>query len=225
MGQTAKKFAVKSGHGQNNRFISLSTSISRLAAQENLEIVPFFDEKLPYFSALCEGDQNHVLWQLEVLEKICLELQTQGSNIRSAKALTWAFLKHMRYTVPSDLLGHLQETDFVDAYNKNHQMIFACIRFFQVLSYSLEDFYCRPWMTLFSRDRASVHDMLFKLSDEMLNGVHRGIVMTDYIPTHVNSEINSPKKLRGVVRPRLFSPIYDHGEIAGYLCVNQAALL
>lgn len=222
---TVRKFAAKSGQSQNNRFIALAHSISNLANQEGLEIIPYFDEKLPYYSSLCEADQNHVLWQLGILNEIGLELQAQGEKIRSARALTWAFLKHMRYTVPSDLLSHLRDEDYVDVYNRNHQIIFACVRFFENLSYSLEDFYCRPWMMLFSRDRASVHDMLFKLSDEMSKGVHSGLVMTDYIPTHVSSEISSPKKVRAIVRPVLFSPIFENGEAAGYLCVNRATKL
>lgn len=218
---SAKQISGSDEQGRTNQFIHLSSEIASFAKSEDLSITPFDDAALPHFSQMTEGDREHVLWQLETLRSVLDSVQAERDRLRSARSLTWGFLKHMKYTVPTELFHWLDDSDHVDAYSADHKMLFASLEVFRFLSYSLEDFYCRPWTKLFKRDRQGVHEALFSLSNNVLKGLHPGIVSTDYVPTHVTIETESKHAKRIIQRPRFFSPLYENGRIVGYLCVNQ----
>jgi hypothetical protein len=48
-----------------DKFIELSNRWSKMARKEGLNVVPFYDGRLPHFSALGADEQGRVLWQLE----------------------------------------------------------------------------------------------------------------------------------------------------------------
>jgi hypothetical protein len=213
-----------SGSDSRQRFVELSSELTQMAAHEGLKIVPFYNVNLIHFSALRSVEQKHVLEQLETLVFICNQIQEQKERIRSVKSLTWAFLKHFQCTGPSDLLNHMRDDDIVDAYGAGHKMLFAGLTFFEVFSYSLEEFFCRSWMELFVRD-ASVQETLFELCGAMLRGEHTKVVSTQFIPSYRCDERSSSQQISVMVEPQFFAPLFKKGEIIGYLCSNRGSIL
>lgn len=209
----------------HDRFIELSSLWSRMAKKEGLNVVPYFDSKLPHFSILDPTEQNRVLWQLETLIVVGRRLQNQGEKIRSGRALCWAFMQHMRYSAPSDLLAKMTDLDVVDAYSCGHKMIFANLKFFELLSYSIEDFFCRQWMDLFLRRDHRVHEMLVKVSEKLVAGQITELAPLTHIPTHLCEERDSPGRIQALVTPQFCAPIFHQAKIAGYIAAHRVVVL
>lgn len=215
----------ENGHVNNNdHFTYLSESLARFGQQDGLPIIPYYNEDLPFFSALSAQRQRHVLWQLQTMVGIAETLSAEKAKINSSPSFTRAFLTNMGYRVPDKFWAILTDQDVVDIYSDDHILMFASLKFFEYLSYSLEDFYCRPWMELFGRDLVT-NEKLFSLAMEMIDGRHDDVVPTDYIPLHVMVEMASDKKQRFIVQPRMYAPLYKDQERMGYVCVNRAILL
>ncbi len=195
-----------------------------MAKKEDFVILSFRDSNLQHFSQLSSDSKIAINQQLHTLVSICAGLQEQGEKIRSVKSLIWAFLKHFQCVGPSDLLTHIHEGDFVDAYGFNHRMLFAGLTFFEVFNYSLEEFFCCSWFDLFERKDQTVQQQLLDLSHEMVIGKHQNIISTKYIPHHLCQEKASKEKMMVRVEPQFFAPLFHQGRIIGYLCVNRGQM-
>ena len=206
---------------ENERFLELAHRLATLAAADGIKIVASRGQDLPYFSNLPSEAKPRVIGLLDTSVNVCERVQNHGVSLRSPKSLTWAFIKQINCTLSASLLENVKETDFIDCYDLNHEMMFANLRFFELMSYSLEDFYCRPWMDLFVRDRDEVHAQLFKMSEAMVQGKQTDIVSTDFIGTYRCYETDSQGMHRFLVGPRFFAPLRKDGGRAGYLCVNS----
>lgn len=202
------------------RFAEAARDVSRLAATEGYDIVPYSDPSLPWFRLLPDPQKNHALWQVETLRSLIIQLHAQGTKLRHSGALIWSFLKLMKFSFPTDLMGRFEADDLIDVYNRDHQLIFANLAFFEFLSYPLEDLYCRTWMDLFHREDPGVMNLLIEQTDQVLRGEHPGIASSGHIVPHVTVETASPKKRRALVTPRFVSPLYENGGVAAILCVN-----
>lgn len=218
---TATKNKIDGSHDSCDRFRELSSRMAGLVAQEGIQITPYFDPRLRFFSALNDRKAQHVLWLLESMNELIQQTRDRGDSIRSPAQLTWAFMKRMGCTIPSDFLDGVKEIDFVDCYASDHQMIFANFRFFELMSYSLEDFYCRPWMDLFVRDRQEVHDELWKQSQRVLSRGHEGTLDMSYLGTYSCWEADSRGMNQFVAAPKAFAPLVKNGTKVGYICVNS----
>jgi len=217
MPTTAVSKNSESSFTRNERFISATTRISEMAAAEGLTIIPFASPQLVHFSVLSDREQKQTLRLLEALADVCAELQTRGDKIRSVKSLTWAFLKHFQCTAPSNLITFLEDGDLVNAYGTEHRLLYASFSFFEIFSYSLEDFYCRSWMDLFERDDLLAHEALVVLADEVLDGEHPSVSPMTMIPPHRCNERSSLRKVATWLQGLYCAPIYYHGDIIGYL--------
>jgi len=198
------------------RFIELSMSLSRQAELEGLRIVPFHSTELKYFSVLPDYEQRHVLEQLEALNSICMHIQGQGASIRSVKNLTWAFLKHFKCTAPSNLIDCLNDDDLVNAFGKEHKLLFASFNFFEALSYSLEEIYCRPWMQLLQREERE-QEQLESLSNELLEGRVQDVSSMKYIRNHEVEEAATDIRVSLWIEPQICAPLYYKSEVIGYV--------
>lgn len=204
----------------HSRFRELALEAEALGRKDGLEFIPFTDDSLPYFTKLDGPGRAHALWMLEQLVRIGNELHTSDASLRDSKKVIWAFLRVVKMVPPSDLLDRFETGDVIDIYDEHHQMIFANPNFLNILSYSLEELYCRPWTELFAKDE-SVFGTIVETINGILGGKLETIVDMSATPECVSFEIDSPKRMRCLAQLRLMSPLFEQGRPVAYLCVNR----
>lgn len=202
------------------RFRALALEAAALGRKDGLEFIPFADPALPHFTKLDEAGRAHALGRLEQLVRIGNELHTSGGSLGDSKKVLWAFLRAAKMAPPSDLLDHVQSGDVIDIYGEHHQMIFANPMILDILSYSLEDLYCRPWTDIFGKDE-TVFETVVEVINGILGGKLRGVVDMSAMPECVTFEVDSPKLMRCVTKMRLLAPLFEQREPVAYVCVNR----
>jgi hypothetical protein len=210
---------------RNARFITAIERLYEMARREDLKIERLHNPSLPYFTSLSEADQLLALEKIEAMVHCATEITDNNLSLRSSPLFTKSYLKHMGYRVPDELWDKIDELDVIDVYGLDNRMKFACLRFLESLSYSLEELYCRHWMELYRRDRQDVVATLSTTIEEIFLGHHDGIVDMRGVPMHIVVEIDSCQKLQLIDRPKYFSPIFEKGHVVALMCVHRGAVV
>jgi hypothetical protein len=205
----------------NDRFRVALESLAALMSAEGCVALAASAPELPYFQRLDDAGQALALRRVETMNAVCVNTLQRGHRIFDNAALTMSFLSHAGLTSVDSLFETLHEDDGVEIFNTDHLSEFISANTLRVVSYSLEELYCRQWTELLARDVRGVHDALLQLSLEMLDGKHQGLVPTNYIPDHVCREVDSSEMRSIIMFPHFFAPIYRDGKVAGYLCANK----
>lgn len=202
-------------------FRASGTALVVLLAKENFETRLSREPTLPVFSALPFDQKILALARLETMLDLCRETLARKQTLGSSTALLETFFDRYSLNSVDGLFENIQEDDSAEVYDTNHQLIFANLSAFRLVSFTLEDVYCRPWTELLTRDTRGVHESLMKVGTEIIEGKRTALTSTAFIPDHVSREINSPENRSVIVFPNFFAPLYQQGTIAGYVCVNK----
>lgn len=114
--------------------------------------LPFGDQEVLWEASkdrlhlLSKQSQSFQLW-FEVLQSA--DRETTGPC--SSRIFLWRWLSKCALTVPSDLIGNLNDEDLIEVYDQNLNQVFRNLRFFSVSSYSLIDLLHKPLPELFER--------------------------------------------------------------------------
>ena len=183
------------------------------------------DASLPHFSKLDSETQKQTLMRIEMMVSLCKQTMASGASIASPSAILETFFQNTGLSSIEGLFENVQEDDSIELFDTTHQLVFANLRVFQVVSYPLEELFCRPWTDLLGRDRPEINESLLKLGNEMLTGKRTKLTSTAVSPDHVCHEKDSPLMKVFEVIPNFFAPVYHGGAIAGYLCSNNLKLV
>ncbi len=203
-----------------SHFIETADRFVKMAAVDDFMLVPYRDTQLPYFSKLPPENQKQILEQMNLMIELGIQLHSEKQSIRGSQ-YAWAFCKALGMVPPHDLYGRIPENTVIDIYDSNHKLIFACLDFFEIVSYSLEELYSRPWMDLFVRENTEVFEALWDLSNAMLEGKHDGPVDTSHLDSCIIRETAHPELRWARMKPRLFAPLFKHRKVSGYICANE----
>jgi hypothetical protein len=202
-----------------DRFYAGLEHLSELMLKTGIDVKPYpEDGNRTIFPRYDEVRQLRVLLSLENYISICERTMDDGFTLKDPRAFNWRILKYMNYTVKDDLLNYqFENDDFVELYGMDGKLLFADIRFFATVSYSLMDLYCHTWEELYERE-PEMTAYLAQEAEKILSGqVTETIILN--IREHRIAEIFSPLKLHGWAKPKLFSPCYHNGKLAGFLDV------
>jgi hypothetical protein len=200
-------------------FIELSERLAMLAAKDGLRLTPYEDPELPHFSLLSPTGKARVLASLESDCRLCAHVQTQGFKARDARALTWKMIRFLGVSPTSDVLGLIEQDDMVEIYSAENILLFASLNFFEEVSYSLEDIYCRSWMDLFWR-AAEPANALAEYARKIISGEVRETLPIATEPHYVEETKTGPEARAWILRNKYFAPIYEKNVIAGFICIN-----
>lgn len=191
--------------------------------RDGLNLRPFESDDLPFFSALDTTGRAAALVRVECFVKVAAHVHAHGNSLRDCKKVIWSFLKAVKLTPPADLLDRFEGEDCIDVYGFDHQMIFANPTLLNILSYTLEELYCRPWMELFHKSDG-VLDAIHETIEGIMEGTFTGVIDLHNLPEYAHYEISSEAHLQGRARVRFFSPLFNLGEAQAYLCVNRLCI-
>lgn len=210
----------------SNKFIELAYKIADYASQAGCEMWPFHQASVPYFSSQSHEKKQEILASMQVFIEICQLTLANGKKLDDTKSLAWYGLKHLDMRFTSDLLDKIVDGDILEVYTNDNIQIFRNFKFFELISYTIEDIFCRPWTELFIRhDLQKARDTLAimkKISTREINST----VLLEYLGAHKIEEALSPLRYQYDYTIKYLSPLYDrdHHPI-GYIMIEAASIL
>jgi len=207
---------------RNERYAILAKRISDLVVIDGIVARPWKDPSLPYFTKLSESAQEDLLHYLEIQGDVIARVSHGGHDLlKSCRRLALGFLKDSGLEPASDLLDHLEDDDYLAAYNHKQQMIFLSPNHLRLTSYSIEDLLCRPWPVLFRRNEM-IEKILISRAIEFGRGLRTQTLVNSDIPPHFLTEVESTEVRSVTVQSKLYSPLFRDGQSAGFVSVNRS---
>jgi hypothetical protein len=202
------------------RFFELASLYCEILESEGIKAKPYRDANLPYFSKFTSVQKKSLLQSLESQIQVVTECLRGGGNLLDSWSLIWEFLKELKLAPAPDLLNHVTPDDYIAVYNQHGGMIFLTPNHLKLMSYSLEDLYCRSWLDIVRRD-SRIEKILFDRVMDFVQGKRTQTLSNEDIPPHYLEESDSPDMRTATCRPKIYSPIFRDGKPAGFISVNQ----
>ncbi|MGZ3658834.1 MAG: hypothetical protein ACXVCK_02010 [Bdellovibrionota bacterium] len=203
------------------RFRSLAPRICDLLFLEGIEAMPWHDPQLPFFSAMDSARRTALLHSLEAQLEAFERCRAQGESLDNPWASLAIFLELMNLQMAPDLAQFAGPDDYVAVYDRFQGMIFLSPNHLRGITYSLEDLYCRLWISLFRRDQ-KIEKILMERVFPFAHDQRMHTMSNEDIPPHIISETQSPGLRAVTVESKVYSPLFQKGSPAGFLSVNHA---
>lgn len=204
-----------------NQFRSLSENLCRILELEGLLVRPYHSASLPYFQTLTLSEQQQALELLENYCAVCEEAQASGSSILMGREVVTKALQYFGLEVDAKVFDYLEPLCVYEFYSVKQTQFFRTANFFEFNSYTIEDIYCRNWMSLYGRDEELTAE-IFKFANQILSGETKEVVYPT-MPEHFVIERASIEKLKTQVRFECFAPLTRNGETVGILSIVRSA--
>lgn len=209
----------------NQMFIKLSTEIAEVAQTQNIQIIPFTNHNLIYFSKLSVENRKNILNHLRIYLSICKNIVAEcGTNYDFSQSI-WIALKELGFTPSSDLFSYLTANKIIEIHNLQGQQIYRNLYFFKFCSYTLEELYSIPWVELFHRPQKNIDQMISFVQKVSVANIHNTIRITEIDP-HELIETKSKFKIKSYYEPLYYSPLFDKaGNIVASLAIEDAHVI
>ena len=191
--------------------------LAQLVEAEGLTIRPFDSPTLPYFSAATFGQRETTLKMLNLMVELTEEVQKKGERARDAGSLIWAFCRTWKFIPTWDFHDKIENGDMVDVYNLQGQLIFANLRFYEIITYTLEQLYFCQWHTLFNHEE-EFQKKLQSVCAEIPKNPHQLYDLRHLGQHRVKENFG---KMEGIFQPTYFSSLVHNGKVAGFICINR----
>lgn len=133
-------------HPHFERFRDLISRMSQLLLTDGIAVRPVRDPGLSFFAGLSAESREDMLRHFEIFLLIVSQAFREGlPSAQATRRLSQDFLREAGVQPAPDFLEHLENDDYLAAYNHRQQIIFLTPNHFRLMSYSIEDLYCRPW--------------------------------------------------------------------------------
>lgn len=185
---------------------------------EGLRLSPYYSEKLSCFSKLSSSNQQVVYEDLRRYYQICLEsIRIHGSLKDNIGQFRFA-LKKLDIQVDDRVFSDLNIEDVIEIYTIDSIQIFRTFNFFYLVTYTLEEIFCRPWFELYERD-VFTNEANHKAVKYVLSGQTRSPFYPN-IPTHDVYEKKEGGRSLTKIKHRFMAPAYNsHEELTGFINV------
>jgi hypothetical protein len=178
-----------------------------------------FDEGNRLISSLGEDQKVKIISRLQ--SDVLLFEETLGAKERltDSPRLLWRYLVKSGLTPCSDIFGKIEETDVLNVYGLDQDLIFQNFSFFDWTSFTLEQIFFEKWYKATQRDPA-VTRQVYEAAVKVFSGESKGTVDPE-IPWHVVEEVESELLFQFHLRIKYISPLFVNQNIAGLLAVNE----
>lgn len=122
------------------------------AEMEGFRLKPYDSEHLFCFSVLSLAKQQVVYEDLRRYYQICLESIHLHTSLKDNIGQFRLAAKKLGLQVEDNVFSALNSEDVVEIYTIDSIQIFRTFNFFHLVTYTLEEIFCRPWFELYERD-------------------------------------------------------------------------
>lgn len=206
-----------------SHFAQLCEVICKLGQSAGVRILASHGTQFPIFSTLPQAQRQLILADLESYVSVCQGCLQMGGKLSDSKALLWSMMRHFGLKPSSDLFSYVTDDQLIEIYNMDHVQIFRNFKFFELVSYTLEDLFCRPRFELFHRPDPQITEMIGSALTATLqapNQVHQLA-----IPQHEVHELDSVFMCQFSMKINYGSVLTDSNHrSAAYLVLEEAKL-
>lgn len=206
------------------RYRELLELHSELLSKEDVRVLPYRDRELPNFSNFSVENQIKTEIDLNRILEVYTEMRSEGISLRDSPKLLWRVMRRMSLTPQSDIFDKIADDDVVEIYNTEQNQIFRNIKFFEYISYSLEEVYGVNWQDATARPEKNARE-LYALCVDMFSGKIPGTVSMKDVQSHVCEETKSVERFRIHLSFKWLSPIKSEQNVIGLLVVHQCQLV
>lgn len=208
--QTASNELTADPSALTEQFREALETLAALGQAEGMSLVPYKDASLPAFTALPDQNKQQVVDAVTLYTEVMQSSASQPESLRYNLNSVWRMLGRLRLRPSDDLFENLAPNDIVEIYTVSGLQIFRSFHFFELCSYTLEDLFCIPWFSLFSRP-PELDQAFFGHFHRLASGDSKWVGPGE-LPTHEVRERFGPKSLVNKMEFRLAIPLYgkDH---------------
>ncbi len=136
-------------------FSNVVLGISSLAKEIGINVRPYFNENLPFFSALKPKEKITALYAARSYLQICQKTK-MGGTLSDAKLFTWQGIKSLGLRPSSDLFEYIENDHVIEIHDFSAKQLFRNLNYFRYSSYDLESLYCKDIQELFTYDDSTI---------------------------------------------------------------------
>jgi hypothetical protein len=202
------------------RFRELASLYAEYCEQEGLRVVPFHSAELPVFSALSAARQNEAIHCLTQYVEVFAELRAEKTSLRNSTMLLWRCLRRLGLTPQSDIFDKIGDENVVEIYSLDQRQIFHNLKFWEFISFTIEEVFGSEWWKLTRRD-PKISEQLYEFAGKMATG-QITVTTAPGIEEHLIEEIRGANPGRMMVNILYMSPLSANGQLAAIMAVNSS---
>jgi hypothetical protein len=203
-----------------NSFAKMLKFFSDCAEIEGLRLKPYGSEHLCYFSVLSLAKQQIIYEDLRRYYQICLESIQLHDSLKDNMGQFHLALKKLDIQVEGQVFAALNSEDVIEIYTLDSIQIFRTFNFFHLVTYTLEEIFCRPWFELYQRD-VFTNEANHKAVKYVLSGETRSPFYPN-IPVHDVYEKKEGGHSLTKIKHRFMAPAYNSDDArTGFINVFQ----
>jgi hypothetical protein len=199
------------------KFKQMCLYFTDLLAQEGTRTRPFSLPTLPFFSKLSMEKKVQAIESIGYALEVFEETRAEGFRLNDSPKLIWRSLQKLGWQPPSDVFDKMGESDVIVVYGDRHTNVFQNLRFFDWVSFSLEELYSTPFYQ-YSRREAWAAEAAYLLASETISGMRPTTFVPD-IREHYCEEVGTPELVKFYLHYRCIAPLRRSGRIVGALVV------
>lgn len=224
MSQTAAGLPNVSDESLSSQFVELADSIARIGRQCGVQIVPYRNKSLPFFSKISLESQRKVIAKMGTLQTIYLQTFASIGSF-DHRTLIWTALKHFNLQPPSDFFDKVSSEDVVEIYDDQNVQLFSNLKFFDLCSYTLEEVNCMDWPELWDRDEKAFQEVLEAVRISFSESVTNTVPLA-YVP-HIITERRSALQLQLKYEMTCIAPAWNRStkKKEAFIAVERGIIL
>lgn len=200
-------------------FRELCERAAKALGDAGISRAPYDDAELPVFRKNPRFEWALKSFQIyvEVLEEA-----VRTGDVSSKKFL-WRMVTRLGYVPTADLLNHIEEENVVEIYTLEHWQIFRNIRFFEYVSFTVEEVANLNWQVDTRRENR-VELKLLEIGIRLKFGLMRSTIDTSGIAEHTFKELRGQGWTTAVQLLRI-SPLRKENSISACVVINRARVV
>lgn len=207
------------------RFLRAAVQIAAFAQSWGVSVRPAMDKGLPLFRQLPFDQQVQAVRKIELSCSLYASVVRENQDLRDSSSLIWMGCRNFGLRPPSDFFDKLSKDDVIQVYSLDGVHQFSNMRFFEVVSYTLEQIYCYPWPLLWKREPQDT-EFLEREAVKIMNPEQRQTIIPEP-HSHYVVESSSPLKFETTYSLKCVSPLFDREtkEKKGFIVCEAVTLL
>lgn len=210
MGMNNLSHAFENEFTKDN-FKQVLESLSEIHARFGIGLPPYSDPSLVWYGQLSQLEQKSAFNMANTYHGICQSIESDGASLRDNRVFLWRGLKELGLNFDNDLFDRITEDDLIEVYNSQNIGLFRNLKFYDFISYPMEDIYCRPWTDLFTRPDLEKSMKLVEAAESVFNK-NGQTVNTKSLGFHRVIETDSPERLKMDVLVKELHPLFDQNQ-------------
>lgn len=144
-------------------FKKLAESFTEMIEDEGVFIRPYANPNLIHFTRLTKEEQMDVIGRAKLYVLTCIKVKEKHASLIDNRLMVETFLHISGMTARQEDLDLIDDSQFIEVYNKKGMHLFRSLNIFESSSYTFEDLCCRQWHHLYERP-AAAHEKILEFA-------------------------------------------------------------